>query len=72
MSWKAKKQSLMSRSLAEVEHRAMVATVDELIRLTQFLGTLAFQFLPQLFFFTTIRQLFILQPIQFFMSVPNT
>jgi len=72
ISWKSKKQSIVTRSSAEAEYRAMASTACELVWLKKLLRELQFGDVTQMHLCVPIRLLFILALILFFMREPNT
>jgi hypothetical protein len=67
VSWRSKKQNVVSRSSAESEYRAMAQTTCELIWLRNLLSEIGFNQSDGV----TTRHQFTLQTIQYFMREPN-
>ncbi|XP_022153428.1 uncharacterized protein LOC111020937 [Momordica charantia] len=72
VSWKAKKQTTVSRSSADAEYHALAATTSKIIRLTYCFVIYIFSFNHQSCFSVIIMLLFTLLRTRLFMNVPST
>jgi hypothetical protein len=72
ISWKSKKQSIVSQSSTETEYRAMTFTTKEIVGYVSYLRLWEFSFLIILLCIVTTRVLFRLLTTQFFMNKLST